>query len=498
MIAMLFLNLSDLRSQSIENKLSFGLRLGPNLWLNDLNNRQVGFGIEGFGRWGISGSAAIGATLGFESLKSGQRPRTTEINIDYLSITALHGSLNTWVFLSSSEKFTPYFYAGIGGVSYRRSLGDGIAFPSDESGFSISIPLGIGFEVVTGRSFSFQIDFGYRILDSKTDNFPTGSDSYPTVKAGLAYTMGSNDEDDDDADGLANGRERDLGTDPEDPDTDKDGLKDGEEIRTMRTNPLKADTDEDGISDGDEFWKVGTDPLKTDSDDDGLSDGDELNKHETDPLKRDSDTDGLSDGEEVLGHHTNPLEVDTDGDGISDSSELFAYKTNPTKPDTDGGGTDDGTEIKRVTNPLNPADDLPARKTGAAPKTETVTAETDSSEIKIGKRYVIEGLTFESWKSDISPNVEDALEKLLQILSLNPEIEIEIQGHTDASGGGGRGRSIALSRSRARAVKTWLVDRGIASKRMTVKGVGPDEPIVSDDTEEGKAKNRRIEYIRVK
>jgi len=66
-----------------------------------------------------------------------------------------------------------------------------------------------------------------------------------------------------------------LGTDPKNPDTDGDGLKDGEEVNTYRRS-IKADTDGDGLTDGDEVLKYKTDPLKTDSDGDGLSDKDEL------------------------------------------------------------------------------------------------------------------------------------------------------------------------------------------------------------------------------
>lgn len=66
--------------------------------------------------------------------------------------------------------------------------------------------------------------------------------------------------DDSDGDGLSNEREKTLGTDPNNPDTDHDGLLDGAEVDTYHTNPLKADTDGDGYSDGQEVWH-GTNPL---------------------------------------------------------------------------------------------------------------------------------------------------------------------------------------------------------------------------------------------
>jgi len=76
---------------------------------------------------------------------------------------------------------------------------------------------------------------------------------------------------DDDQDSLANSLEILAGTKPDNPDTDGDGLSDGEEVNRRKTNPLAADTDTDGLSDGREIEK-GTDPLRKDTDDDGIMD----------------------------------------------------------------------------------------------------------------------------------------------------------------------------------------------------------------------------------
>lgn len=81
---------------------------------------------------------------------------------------------------------------------------------------------------------------------------------------------------DSDKDGLDDAREKELGTNPNNPDTDGDGLTDGQEVLVYHTNPLKADTDGDGLSDADEvlIWK--TDPLNPDTDGDGYPDGEEV------------------------------------------------------------------------------------------------------------------------------------------------------------------------------------------------------------------------------
>lgn len=185
--------------------------------------------------------------------------------------------------------------------------------------------------------------------------------------------------DDDDGDGLTNGQEATLGTDPEKADTDGDGLTDGAEVTTYHTNPLKADTDGDGVNDGDEvsgatntaFGSQPTDPTQADTDGDGISDGQEI-ADGTDPndpnspgsgdttppgdggtnpqgggTSTDTDGDGLPNSTEAqLG--TDPTKADTDGDGLTDGAEVTIYHTNPLKADTDGDGISDGREVHGV------------------------------------------------------------------------------------------------------------------------------------------------------
>jgi hypothetical protein len=89
------------------------------------------------------------------------------------------------------------------------------------------------------------------------------------------------------------------------------------------SDPDELDTDGDGLSDAREE-ALGTDPLLADSDGDGLSDQDEIDVYGTDPLRRDTDGDGLDDAEELLSLGANPLLADTDGDGIDDAEEIAA------------------------------------------------------------------------------------------------------------------------------------------------------------------------------
>jgi hypothetical protein len=81
---------------------------------------------------------------------------------------------------------------------------------------------------------------------------------------------------DKDHDGLTYEEEMNLGTDPNNADTDGDGLTDGQEVKVYKTNPKNFDTDGDGLTDGDEVKTYKTDPLKSDTDGDGFLDGQEV------------------------------------------------------------------------------------------------------------------------------------------------------------------------------------------------------------------------------
>lgn len=156
---------------------------------------------------------------------------------------------------------------------------------------------------------------------------------------------------DSDGDGLTNEREAALGTDPLNPDTDGDGLSDGDEVDVYQTDPLNPDTDGDGLTDGDEIQIHQTDPRNPDTDGDGRSDGDEI-AGGSDPRNPDTDGDGVRDGDEItLG--TDPRNPDTDGDGLTDGQENGTCHS-PTNPDSDGDGIIDGRDLDPC-NPDNPS-----------------------------------------------------------------------------------------------------------------------------------------------
>lgn len=109
-------------------------------------------------------------------------------------------------------------------------------------------------------------------------------------------------------------------------------------------------------------------------------------------------------------------------------------------------------------------------------------------------RVTLYGILFDFNKSDIKPESRPALEEIAKYLRANPERRLHVVGHTD--GVGGFDFNIKLSESRARAVVAELVrGYGIAADRLRGNGVGLLAPIATNATEEGRAKNRRVELV---
>jgi outer membrane protein OmpA-like peptidoglycan-associated protein len=443
--------------------------------LTDGSDDKSGFLVRGFVRFPLAKDRLLGEFgLGAGKLTGKNVDYTTEIiPIDFRFLLVPF----------PNETFSPYLYAGIGGLHFE--LKDpSIPYNADgkKDGWTGVVPAGVGLALALGRTAALELSGGYNYSFSKDLNGTTigKNDPYWNGMIGLVF-RGESGSADPDKDGLTNDQEKEFGTDKNNPDTDGDGLTDGEEVLKYKTSPTKADTDGDGLNDGQEVNQYKTDPLKADSDGDGLSDGDEVLKYKTDPLKADSDGDGLSDGDEVLKYKTDPLKADSDGDGLTDGQEVLKYKTNPLKADTDGGTVSDGQEVKNGTNPLDPKDDVPKK---------------EEFKVEVGKSIALEGVTFATGKATLTPESEVTLEKAYNTLYQNPEVVVEIQGHTDNVGT--RVTNMKLSDARAASVKAWFVAKGIAAERITTKGYGPDKPVAPNTTKEGKAKNRRIEFFRVK
>lgn len=105
----------------------------------------------------------------------------------------------------------------------------------------------------------------------------------------------------------------------------------------------------------------------------------------------------------------------------------------------------------------------------------------------------MENIYFETSKYDLLPESYTELDKLVGILKKNPTITINIQGHTDAEGGATDNQ--VLSENRASAVRDYIVNQGIAEKRLMSEGFGLTKPKADNNTEEGRQENRRVEFV---
>jgi OOP family OmpA-OmpF porin len=106
---------------------------------------------------------------------------------------------------------------------------------------------------------------------------------------------------------------------------------------------------------------------------------------------------------------------------------------------------------------------------------------------------VLEGIEFDVDRDTIKRSSLPKLDKAVKVLKDHPDIKIEIGGHTDSTGS--RDYNLDLSRRRARSVKDYFEKKGIAADRIKTRGYGPDKPIDDNDTESGRAHNRRIEFV---
>ncbi len=170
------------------------------------------------------------------------------------------------------------------------AIGGGVTFYADDMAEGATEP---AFRLGGGVIYHFNDEWALR-ADGRLLLAGKDTEANGQVDGSVVWTWGAGIDPsiratggplDSDGDGLSDVRESELGTDPYDPDTDKDQL-----------------------SDGDEVLREGTDPLNPDTDYDGLQDGPEVHQHQTNPLDRDTDDGGVADGHEVIEDDTNPLD----------------------------------------------------------------------------------------------------------------------------------------------------------------------------------------------
>lgn len=199
----------------------------------------------------------------------------------------------------------------------------------------------------------------------------------------------------------------------------------------------------------------------------------------------DSDSDGVADPSDrcpgtpagVRVDASSGCPIDADGDGVVDAQDrcpgtAAGVGVDPAgcPPDADGDGVADA----RDTCP------------GTGPNTAV-----DASGCPASGPVILEGVSFLTGSAKLTLNSQGPLDRVVTALRERPELRVVIEGHTDNVGN--RDANLRLSKARADAVRAYFIAKGIAAARLTSVGIGPDQPIGPNDTEEGRARNRRVQ-----
>jgi outer membrane protein OmpA-like peptidoglycan-associated protein len=312
---------------------------------------------------------------------------------------------------------------------------------------------GLGIEFFLTQDYTFNLQCNYnRILKGNEDTIGYGDDGNNGVaelRFGVSYCFGGFK--DQDKDGIEDKFDLDP-LHPEDfdgfqdndgapdPDNDRDGIPDFKDKAPNKPEDFDGFQDDDGVPDPD-------------------NDGDKIPDVKDKCPNVPEDLDGFEDQDGCP-------EFDNDKDGIPDSLDQC-----PNWAEDFNGYLDE--------------DGCPDEK--PAPEQEP---------IETGKNIILKGVNFQSGSSLLNPESYNTLDDIVKTLTAHPTIEIEIRGYTDDTGGFATNQ--LLSERRAYAVRKYLIDRGIDWRRLRATGYGERDPIASNLTAEGRAANRRIEFVRIR
>ena len=110
-------------------------------------------------------------------------------------------------------------------------------------------------------------------------------------------------------------------------------------------------------------------------------------------------------------------------------------------------------------------------------------------------KFITYGITFDVGKATIKPESMGEINRIVQLMTENPDLKFSVEGHTDSTGNPASNQT--LSEQRSQAIVAKLVELGIARDRLTAVGKGQNSPIADNSTDEGRAKNRRVEFVKM-
>ncbi|MDE3244929.1 MAG: OmpA family protein [Acidobacteriota bacterium] len=132
---------------------------------------------------------------------------------------------------------------------------------------------------------------------------------------------------------------------------------------------------------------------------------------------------------------------------------------------------------------------------GAMAQEVVVDAAAMGNDLKATGHIALYGIYFDTNKSEMKPESKPALDEIAKLLKQDPGLKLKVVGHTD--GTGAHDANMKLSQARGEAVVQALVTQhGVAASRLKGYGVGPLAPVATNDTDQGRAKNRRVELVK--
>ncbi|RKG87861.1 OmpA family protein [Corallococcus terminator] len=453
--------------------LGLGLDLGIPGGTADAFGRQQGWaGFQIAPRVAVSrevGPVVLGANAGVRIRSREVEPgRDVGTELEQGLVVATRGTgLRAEVALQAAESLVESDFA--------LELLGGVRLPLGGSGFEAFAMGGHGFTDIPGTpSLRFAAGIAYAHQPPREDKCSSGRSHTPAECPNL----------DDDKDSVPNGQDKcplepgvEANNGCPDTDSDNDGVVDREdkcpnEAGTAANNGCPAsDSDKDGVPDDEDKCpnEAGTAANNgcpaSDSDKDGVPDDEDKCPNEAGTAANngcpvtDTDKDGVPDGEDAC-----PKEAGT------------AANRGCPVTDTDKDGIPDGED--------------------ACPK-EAGTAANNGcpAEEKPTKSPLEHHIRFPSGLAEFQEEDQRELNEIADYLKANPKLTLRIEGHTDNSGPDELNRT--LSQQRADRVRTYLIQKGVAGSRLEAKGFGPDRPLQTNDTPEGKSANRRVEFVTV-
>lgn len=110
-------------------------------------------------------------------------------------------------------------------------------------------------------------------------------------------------------------------------------------------------------------------------------------------------------------------------------------------------------------------------------------------------KFITYGITFDVGKSTIKPESMGEINRIVKLMTDNPDLKFSVEGHTDSTGNAASNQT--LSEARSKAIVDKLVELGISADRLASAGKGQNSPIADNNTDEGRAKNRRVEFVKL-